>query len=123
MFAALRCFEAYIEWIGSRPNGPHTVQCDFVMDENGTPLVDFIGRFERLTYDFGIFAGRLGIHPHLPHLNCSGEYPIFGSSIRHQLEISWPIFIAPIWTRSVTTFEKADVLLPGAQHDAFAFHE
>ena len=77
IFAALRGFEAYIEWIGSHPNGRHKTQCDFLMDDDGAPLVDFIGRFERLPGDFARIASRLGIPAHLPHINCSGEDPDF----------------------------------------------
>jgi hypothetical protein len=74
-FAALSCFETYIEWLESLPNGPHRVQCDFVMDENGEPLLDFIGRFERLGQDFAAIANRFGWPENLPHLNASSDDP------------------------------------------------
>ena len=76
-FAALSCFEAYIEWLDMLPNGPHRVQCDFVMDENGQPLLDFIGRFERLEADFAAVADRFGWQGQLPHLNASNDDPDF----------------------------------------------
>ena len=74
-FAALSSFEAYVQWLETLPNGPHRVQCDFVMDEDGKPLLDFIGRFERLEQDFAAVADRFGWQPNLPHLNASGGDP------------------------------------------------
>lgn len=74
-FAALSSLEAYIQWLETLPNGPQRVQCDFVMDENGKPLLDFIGRFERLGQDFAAVANRFGWRPNLPHLNASGDDP------------------------------------------------
>jgi hypothetical protein len=45
-------------------------QVDYIMDEAGQPLVDFIGRFERLTEGFEMICDRIGIPtPDLPHLN------------------------------------------------------
>ena len=47
-------------------------QVDFIMDEAGKPLVDFIGRFENLAEDFATICGKIGIEtPPLPHLNRS----------------------------------------------------
>ena len=76
-FAALPCFESYIEWLDTLPNGPHRVQCDFVLDESGQPLLDFIGRFERLGPDFASVANRFGWKGPLPHLNASHDDPEF----------------------------------------------
>jgi len=75
--AALPHFNAYIKWLGSLPNGRHRVQCDFVMDRDGTPILDFIGRFEHLAGDFARIAARLGIPARLPHLNRSEGDPDF----------------------------------------------
>lgn len=36
-------------------------QSDFIIDENGNPLVDFIGRFENLQNDFSHVCGQIGI--------------------------------------------------------------
>jgi hypothetical protein len=77
IFAAFPDFNAYIEWIGSLPNGRHRVQCDFVMDEVGKPMVDFIGRFENLTQDFAAIANQFGWRANLPHFNKSDEDPNF----------------------------------------------
>lgn len=36
-------------------------QCDFILDENGEPGVDFVGRFENLEQDFQTIAKKLNI--------------------------------------------------------------
>ena len=47
-------------------------QVDYILDENGKPLVNFIGRFESLADDFNTICGHLGIAtPELHHLNRS----------------------------------------------------
>jgi hypothetical protein len=45
-------------------------QSDFLFDEGGTLLVDFVGRYESLQTDFDTVCARLGIPPReLPHVN------------------------------------------------------
>ena len=45
-------------------------QVDFIFDDNGEPLVDFIGKFENLAEDFETVCRKIGIPtPPLPHLN------------------------------------------------------
>lgn len=47
-------------------------QSDFIIDENGNPLVDFIGRFENLQNDFSHVCGQIGIPvTELSHTNKS----------------------------------------------------
>ena len=49
-------------------------QTDYVTDEGGNYIVDFIGRFETLAQDFASVARRLGLpSEELPHRNKSGE--------------------------------------------------
>lgn len=36
-------------------------QCNFILDKAGKPLVDFIGRFERIQQDFNIVCDKIGI--------------------------------------------------------------
>lgn len=51
----------------------------FVTDDEGTLLVDAVGRFERLAEDFDrFFAGRLGAQVELPHLLRSSRGPFEG---------------------------------------------
>jgi hypothetical protein len=47
-------------------------QADFVNDENGLSIVDFIGRFETLKEDAQRISSRVGIQNMvLPHAQCS----------------------------------------------------
>ena len=49
-------------------------QVDFVLDEAGEVMVDFIGRFENLVEDFATVCDKIGVPtPPLPHLNCSAH--------------------------------------------------
>lgn len=43
-------------------------QMDWITDEKGKVLVDFIGKFEHLEKDFNSVCGHLGINAKLPHL-------------------------------------------------------
>ena len=47
-------------------------QVDYLLDEDGKLMVDFVGRFENLAEDFNTICGKIGIAtPPLPHLNTS----------------------------------------------------
>ena len=49
-------------------------QYDFLFDERGTLLVDFVGKYESLQADFDTVCARLGISPRpLPHVNRSED--------------------------------------------------
>jgi hypothetical protein len=52
------------------------LQKDFVADESGRILVDFVGRFENMKADFASVCARIGIRAGLRHLNPSrhGDY-------------------------------------------------
>ncbi len=50
-------------------------QCDWICDEFGSLLVDFVGRFETLEADFRTVAGILGSTASLPHHNASEHEP------------------------------------------------
>lgn len=63
-------FEEYIEW---RVNKDKHLQKEFVTDENGSLIVDFIGKYETLQSDFKKICDRLGIEEELPHLNVSKD--------------------------------------------------
>lgn len=65
-------------------------QYEFLYDENGTPLVDFVGRFENLQKDFDHACRQLGIpETVLPHANNSDNKKIkFGLKPR-QLAKYW----------------------------------
>jgi hypothetical protein len=53
-------------------------QVDYVCDDSGKLLVDFVGRFERLEEDFATVAARLGVATAIPHLNRSTRSPYAG---------------------------------------------
>ena len=70
-------FKAFVksDWPGEpRPplkgklRGPFVNQIDWISDENGVVLTDFIGRFENLQEDFNIVCDKVGIPQRkLPH--------------------------------------------------------
>jgi hypothetical protein len=51
-------------------------QLDYVSDDDGAVIVDFVGRYERLDEDFAVVRERLRLPQGLPHLNQTphGEY-------------------------------------------------
>jgi hypothetical protein len=65
---ALRDFEDYIQW---RVTEDRKLQKDFVCDESGELLVDFVGKYENLESDFQKICNTLEIDGTLPHLNRS----------------------------------------------------
>ncbi len=57
-------------------------QVDYLTDSSGALLVDFVGRFENLSADFGFVAARLGLASGaVPHMNRSNHrlYPEYYS--------------------------------------------
>ncbi|MDY7110332.1 MAG: sulfotransferase family 2 domain-containing protein [Planctomycetota bacterium] len=50
-------------------------QLDWITDEDGTVLVDFVGRFENLKRDFEEVCRRLGKQVELPHLKATKRRP------------------------------------------------
>lgn len=50
-------------------------QCNYVFSEDGTQLVDFIGRFERIVEDFDYVKKRLGLEVELPFVNKTKHLP------------------------------------------------
>src|SRR3712207_8701173 len=55
-----------IEW---RISEDKHLQKDFVVDEAGRLIVDFVGRYETIERDFAAVCARLEIECRLPHLN------------------------------------------------------
>ncbi len=66
--ARLGGFEEFLRW---RIDHPVWLQKDFVTDESGREIVDFIGRFETLDAAFGCVCYVTGVRARLPHLNRS----------------------------------------------------
>jgi len=59
-------FRAYLDW---RREQPIKRQVDYIFDEWGAPLLDFVGRVETIDDDFRLVAGRIGIAARLSHEN------------------------------------------------------
>lgn len=54
-------------WVHFRP------QAEFILDRQDNVMVDFVGRFERLSEDYSVIAGRLGKNTSLPVVNSSAH--------------------------------------------------
>lgn len=84
-------FESWIERAyGPAAGAPGLLngeQVNWLSDEQGRIIVDFVGRFERLADDFAQVAARLDRDVELPHLNASqrGPYPDYYSDRTRQL--------------------------------------
>jgi hypothetical protein len=68
LIKSFKDFDAYIQW---RVEHEVRLQKDFVTDESGQSIVDFIGRFENLDEDFSKLCRKLNIKARLPHINVS----------------------------------------------------
>lgn len=64
----LGSLRAYLEW---RLDKGVELQKDFVTDDNGKLIVDFVGKYETLVEDFRHICNRLNIEVDLPHKNPS----------------------------------------------------
>jgi hypothetical protein len=69
---AFRSFEEFLRW---RCIDGVALQRDFVLSRENEPLVDFIGRYERLEEDFRHVCAAIGIPARLPHVNASKARP------------------------------------------------
>jgi len=95
---AMANFEEYIEW---RVNNEVRFQKDFVCDEEGNLLVDFIGKFENLYEDYNAICKTLNIpDAKLPHRNKSNHknYKKYYNSITKEL-------IAKAFKKDIDFFE------------------
>jgi hypothetical protein len=61
-------FDEYVKW---RLTQDRNLQKDFVVDREGEKIVDFIGRYEKLSEDFQYICNILGFNASLPHVNKS----------------------------------------------------
>ncbi|MCL4863236.1 MAG: sulfotransferase family 2 domain-containing protein [Caldilineaceae bacterium] len=50
-------------------------QLEWITDDDGRVMVDFVGRFENLAQDFELICRRLGVVATLPHLNRTAHAP------------------------------------------------
>jgi len=72
MVKGFKNFDEYLEW---RYSKPVTYQKDFLFSEKNEQLVDFIGRFEKLSDDFNKICSHIGISATLPRRNISNIKP------------------------------------------------
>lgn len=59
-------FEAFVEWLVEHYR---KLQKEFVVDEQGRQIVDFVGRFENMQADFRSVCEAIGVTAELPHRN------------------------------------------------------
>ena len=66
-------------------------QMDWICDENGEVLIDFIGRFERLSEDFSMVCRQLGVSVELPHLKKSehANYREYYTDVTREIVRQW----------------------------------
>ncbi|WP_282167890.1 sulfotransferase family 2 domain-containing protein [Shewanella japonica] len=62
-------FKTYLQAITKVKHVQWMPQVDFILDDEGNPLVDFIGRFESLDIDVSKIFNKLNITSTLPHIN------------------------------------------------------
>lgn len=77
-------FDNYIEW---RCDGEATNQKDFIYTEEGTQLVDYIGRFEALDRDFETICSKIGVTANLPKINVYKEKEYKEYYNKHTMEL------------------------------------
>lgn len=66
LFKNMKSFQEYIEW---KVVNDKKLQKDFVCDEEGNIIVDYIGKMESIDKDFNHICNRLDINVRLPHIN------------------------------------------------------
>ncbi len=77
LIRSMNSFEEYLEWVISTkkpyPKGATKLQKEMIVDESGTLIVDFVGKYENLFQDFAHVCCVLNINATLPHLNQSAH--------------------------------------------------
>jgi len=66
IFKQINTFEDYIEW---RINEDLHLQKEMICDEEGNPILDFVGKFENLNSDYTKIIKKIGFKGKLPHFN------------------------------------------------------
>lgn len=70
LIKSMKSFDEYIDW---RINHDLHLQKDFFYDEQGTLLIDYVGKLETLNDDFQDICDKIGITASLGHLNQSRQ--------------------------------------------------
>ena len=69
-------FSEYLDLIGQREHVQWVPQSAFILDDDGTQVVDFVGRFERFDDDLTTVIDRLGVRvAMIPHRNRGDRAP------------------------------------------------
>jgi hypothetical protein len=63
-------FEEYIEW---RVSEDKHLQSEFITDEKGNIIVDYVGKVENIEDDFNNICENIGLQANLPHKNASSH--------------------------------------------------
>ena len=63
-------FDQFVEWECLKNNNKKC-QAEFVLDNDGNKIVDFIGRFENLEDDFREICNKIEVDEKIPHFNKS----------------------------------------------------
>jgi hypothetical protein len=83
-------FSEYLHLIEGHEHVQWQPQFEFLHDANGSSLIDFVGRFERLEQDARTIFSRVGVEAGtLPHTNASDRQPYreyFDASTRRRVE-------------------------------------
>jgi hypothetical protein len=93
-------FRTYLQLIQKRAHVQWAPQYDFLFDERGRALVDFTGRFERISQDADAIFSRVGLHgADLPHVNASAR-----GEVREYYDDETAALVARIYARDIETF-------------------
>ena len=65
-------FNEYVQW-DCLNNDKRKCQKEFVLDRSGNKIIDYIGKFENLEYDFGEICRIIGVDVRIPHFNQSNK--------------------------------------------------
>jgi hypothetical protein len=100
-------FEKFvIEWLSRRDikqlDAIFQPQYQFVTDDNGKIIVDFVGNFESINADIAVVEKRLGKAIALPHVNVTDKTSGYVSAYKNQEMID---LVAKIYQEDIRMFE------------------
>lgn len=93
------CFEEFLHLTYGRAKKTTFNQIDYISDENGQVIVDYVGRFETLKEDFAHICKQLQVSVELPHKN-RGR----GSDYREMYTEETKALVADRFARDVKAF-------------------
>lgn len=105
-------FKRYLELISKRSHVQWLPQHRFIFDDNGEPLVDYVGRFESFADDAAHIFRRLGIDAPVPHVNASHRRATAAYYDPESLEMVSDMYAADIrsfgYSAYVPSLERSD---------------